>query len=473
MARIKKYLHYGIYLFAFLLPFQVQLILRRGELAGSDWQYGTIGLYVTDIVLVGVLILFGFYYFKNKEWSREKRVRISIFWWLLSGLDVFAFISIFLAPDHVLAVYRYAVFLLALGAALVVIKVPVKRVKLVYFFALGMLFHALLGIGQFLGQYAPGFKYLGLAEHNPKKLGVSVVETIGMDGIPRRWLRAYGGLDHPNVLGGALVVAILLLVGFWAARRFYYKKDFAKWDEAARRKVKLQERRQAGNYALVLVMAVGLFFSFSRGGWLALVAGAAVLIIGYLISKRGAQAKRVGKILGLTLILVGILSFSYSSIVATRLSGETRLEKKSTHQRMESFREAKQLIRENPVFGVGIGNYTAALQEKYPDRRSWSYQPVHNTFLLVATEIGIIGMLFLVALLGYLLIESFRQRNILNLAILTSLVIMLMLDHWWWSLHFGMLFQGFVWGILFNNLEKSKIKNSKLKAQNLKLKITT
>ena len=51
-----------------------------------------------------------------------------------------------------------------------------------------------------------------MAVHKAEELGTSVVETVGADGLGERWLRAYGGLDHPNILGGILAVALLLFI---------------------------------------------------------------------------------------------------------------------------------------------------------------------------------------------------------------------------------------------------------------------
>ena len=132
-----------------------------------------------------------------------------------------------------------------------------------------------------------------------------------------------------------------------------------------------------------------------------------------------------------------------------------RLEVKSNTERIESYGVAKNLIKNNWLFGAGIGNYTLAMQEELiSDKDSWFYQPVHNTILLIWTEIGIFGLLSFLSLIGYLFFKwiknykTKKQWSLIMLPILTAIIIMMVLDHWWWSLHFGILLFWFVLGLM-------------------------
>ena len=75
----------------------------------------------------------------------------------------------------------------------------------------GAFLQACLGIYQFFTQSSFACKWLGMASHNAQDLGVSVIETLSGE----RWLRAYGGLDHPNIFGGFLCFSILILISFF------------------------------------------------------------------------------------------------------------------------------------------------------------------------------------------------------------------------------------------------------------------
>lgn len=208
--KINVIIEYNLYLLVFLLPIQTRLILRAGEINGGYLEYLTISLYGVDILLFLLLMLFVFIKFKNSTFN----IRHLTFgyWYIIGALDLFIFISIFFATDIWLALYRYGLFLLGVGLFWLAASADYSRIKLIWALLAGFVCQAGLGIWQFFTQFAFGSKWLGLARHSPADLGASVIELIAPDGVGERWLRAYGGLDHPNVLGGVLVIGILLIL---------------------------------------------------------------------------------------------------------------------------------------------------------------------------------------------------------------------------------------------------------------------
>ena len=55
------------------------------------------------------------------------------------------------------------------------------------------------------------------------------------------------------------------------------------------------------------------------------------------------------------------------------------------------------IIKEHPLLGIGINNYTEVMQsyDNLPERITSNIQnPVHNAYLLIQAEIGIIGLFF-------------------------------------------------------------------------------
>ncbi len=433
--KMKKFLEHGIYFLALILPFQTRLIIRRGEVGGGFSEYQTIGLYVVDIFLIALLALFFFYFLSQIRRAQKDDLKIAGIWWIWAGLDLMAFISIWLSPDKILAAYKYVVFLAGIGLFFLVWRASFDKIKFVYFLLLGFVFQAVLGIIQFLNQYGFANKYLGLAEHNPKNLGVSVVETVGGDGLARRWLRAYGGLEHPNILGGILAIGIILVLVLFIRKNYFFGKRRNYW----------------GEYLILFLLSAGLFFTFSRAAWLSLGMGIAVLSGAFIFKRKWVYLKILGKALGFLAVLVLVFGLSYKSLVFTRLTGETQLERKSNQERIDSLKEARGLIKENWFLGAGIGNYTRVLAEEKEGHPSWFYQPVHNTFLLVWSEVGIAGLFFYLLLFFYLVWRSLKRGNFLNLALLTSLLVLMMFDHWWWSLHFGILFWALIFGLIMRN----------------------
>ncbi|HTX86828.1 MAG TPA: O-antigen ligase family protein [Candidatus Nanoarchaeia archaeon] len=465
--KIQKLLEYGLYLLVFLLPWQTKLILRPGWLNGGDWEYGTISLYGTDILLIVLLILFFIWSGRKNnrgqtevtavthpvmpppEADKARRSTHSLpagrqvergFFIILSGLDLFVFISIFFAPDMILAVYRYVLFLLGLGLFWLVVKVEYSDKKLAIAFFSSLAIQSALAIWQFLAQSAFASKWLGLAAHAPGDLGASVIETVGAGGIPERWLRAYGSLDHPNILGGLVATGLIVLV-------YFYLAGLLENNEI--KKEKRKEKKFFIFYFIFYILFLALLFTFSRSAALALVCGIILFLIFIIWKKDWPALKRLGIVVALAAAMFGVIFFTYQNLFITRAQGAARLEVKSFSERKMYLDDSLNLIKKNWLFGVGIGNYTKALATSDSKRPWYNLEPVHNTFLLIWAETGIFGLLFFAGFLIYLARGALKKKQALSLSILMALVIIMIFDHYFWSLHFGILFFWLLAGFIF------------------------
>jgi O-antigen ligase len=443
-----KIIEYGLYSLVFLLSWQTRWIIKAGEM-----EYGTYSLYGTDILLLIILLLFIIFNFQFSIFKQFSISEFSKIWLVITFLDLFVFVSIFFADDGWLALYKYGWFLLGVGLFWLVTSANYNRMKLLWVMLAGIFLQACLGIYQFLFQKSFASKWLGMALHNPAELGVSVVETIGADGIGERWLRAYGGMDHPNVLGGVLAVGVLFLIGYLVNKFSIFNFQFSNNFQF----LNFQTRFKLFYYFIILLFLLALFFTFSRGAWAGLLVGVFLSLFIFLIKKDFLKQRELLKIILVGGVLVFFLFSLFGNLVTTRLSQNTRLEVKSTEERMESFSEAKAIIKNNWLFGAGIGNYTLALEKNNPGQEKWNYQPVHNVFLLVWAETGIFGLVGFLSVLGLLGWSLVRQKKYFGLSILLTLVIMMMVDHWYWSLHFGVLWLWLVVGLVFYKEENNLI----------------
>ncbi|MDP3043631.1 MAG: O-antigen ligase family protein [bacterium] len=433
-----------------------------------------------------------------------------------------------------IAVYKCGVFLLGIGLFWLIVCANYDKLKLILSFLAGIFFQACLGIWQFLTQSSFANKWLGMAAHSAGDLGVSVVETLQGG----RWLRAYGGLDHPNILGGVLAVGLLLTIGLIVEDtriQDTITKQITNYKLQITNKFKIQNPKFL-NYILLCVlcfMLCGMFFTFSRGAWAGLLVGILIMLAALIIKKDLRGQKRLLKIILLSAVLIFILFNLFQDLVLTRLSQDARLEVKSNVERVESLRSAQQLIKNNWLRGVGIGNYIKynANLQIYANTTNTNYankdtyvQPAHNVFLLVWAEIGIFGLLFFIGLLlacsdcletlfchSRPLRRSFsplrrvedeaseasasgnpgvnskntkinkklkKRRNTFiyflvhtanswipnqvgndrgvvfghsqaKFSLLAAITAMFFVDHWWWSLHFGVLLFWLVLGLIF------------------------
>ena len=440
MELIKKTIEYGLYLLVFLLPWQTRLILSAGEINGGYFEYGTISLYAVDLLLVFLIFISGWQKIVEIK-KRPEEMKIQRVWYILAGLEIFIVISIFFSVDKWLAVYGYLRFLLGAGIFWLLTSVNYNKIKLYYSFIAGAFVQAGFAIWQFIFQTSFANKWLGLAMHDPEVLGTSVLETVS----GTRWLRAYGSLDHPNLLGGYLCFGVLLLVFFRLKNK---EGDF---------EFRFNKFIFIFLYYFILgIIFSALFFSFSRAAWFSLLFGLIIVFI-ILIYQRKYIAQKIFLKSVLFLGTVFFLLFNqYSQLVMTRLSDETRLEQKSNIERLESFEIAGSIIKKNFLFGTGIGNYGLAVKDEViSDQPSWYYQPVHNFYLLVFSEIGFFGGLCIIILFLGFMYRTYKQKGDKEVVFVSLLFVLAglgMLDHWLWSLHFGVLFFWLILGVIYDNI---------------------
>ncbi len=413
LGKIKNFL---VYLFLFLLPWQTRLILRPGELAGGYWEYGTISIYATETLLWTALFLHIVTTLKKSgirnqesvvaERDPVKAVRIrndgphtakkflihnSLFIILVLVIYYFLFLGLF-APKPGIHLYYGLRFAESIGLYFL-IKSADRR-KAAWAFIFGMIPQAFLGIWQFLAQTSFANKWLGMAAHDPSALGTFVVETAS-----GRWLRAYGGLPHPNILGAYLVLGLLLLLSFFGSDSNQGIKNYE-----LRIKHKVLKLKSIIYNSLFIIFASALFFTFSRSAWLAL-AGIIIIII-----FRSAEHRRKLLILNsLLLILVFlVLGIIFREPLLSRVQNQSRLEIKSQIERLSGVQESWKIFKAHPLIGVGLGNYTYAFWKEIDGSRpSYVYQPVHNIFLLFLVETGIVSFLLLTALFLHLAANKF------------------------------------------------------------------
>ena len=435
---MKKIIEKLIYTTAFFLPLQTRWIIKSGVINGGYSEYNTFSLYGVDILILAVILLLSFYNFKKIKTQKIRFLKNSLLT-LVASLEFIIFMSIFSATDSHLAMFLYVRFLLGVGLFFALVNFNVSKLKVIVFFSLGVFVQALLGIWQFLSQSSFANKWLGLAFHDSSNAGVSVVEVLGGDGIWQRWLRAYGGQDHPNILGGLLVVGILFLI-YAYVRKLKREEDIS--DKAL----------FAFSFVFFALM-LALFFTFSRNAWIGLVIGI-IVMLGVAIRKRNLLIHlQLLKIILFSGILFAVFYSQYGLLVDDRIFGSTKLENISSSERKDLASEAIVIIKEKWFFGTGLGNYVLTQKDATPGQASWYYQPVHNTFLLVWAEIGFIGFVLFISLMQYIFgeITERAKKNpdeLYQLGIFLSLVFMMMFDHWWWSLHIGVVLFWFVLGIL-------------------------
>jgi hypothetical protein len=134
-----------------------------------------------------------------------------------------------------------------------------------------------------------------------------------------------------------------------------------------------------------------------------------------------------------------IKNFAFLGLVSERVlnlftGGDT-----SWSDRVGLLRSSLHIIKENLLTGVGLGDFTANMGDTVP--RSGNgillLQPVHNIFLLVVSEIGLIGFTLSSTLLYFFFKD--RKWSLRFVIGLIAVFVIGMFDHYLFSLPQGLL----------------------------------
>jgi O-antigen ligase len=246
-----------------------------------------------------------------------------------------------------------------------------------------------------------------------------------------RWLRAYGLTQHPNLLGGCLMVGLLLLVGY------------------------ALDRQGPERYLLAALFGLGLtglLATFSRAAWLGALTGGAVTM-GMLSldpARRKAAWRAVVPFIAAALVVTAVFIAAYGRLLVPRLGLAAQgTEIRSVEERGVLMNGALALIRLRPLLGVGLGNFAVALYRLAPETVAAYpiYQPVHNVALLLTAELGLLGGVLWITLIIAPWVMLWRHRHDLRLTgwwaglhgALTALGVVSLFDAYVWSAHQGLL----------------------------------
>jgi len=402
VSKIKNFLLLSL---LFVLPWQTRLIYQSAFIGNNFWEYGSLSLYGTEILLGLTVLLFlieklrGNFQELFVKHLNKKRLTII----LASFFGVLA-LYLFSSQNQAVTWQYLNWFIYGICLIFILLESEIKFRKLLLCVWSGGVIQAVIAIWQFFIQYIPANKWFGMALQDPHQLGVAVIE-FGQE----RWLRAYGAFGWPNSLGiylATVFVMGLILVGSL-------------------------ENKKIKTVILVgqIIVLAGLFFTFARGAWLATMVG--VVVVGLKKYKENNFWQQIG-IYSLTFLMLLVI---FKPLVFSRINFQNRLEKMSLSQRANQLDEFQQVLATNYLLGAGPGSYTTALYNLHPKYFVGDLKPVHNIFLLFVAEWGIVGLVFLIIFLSY-------SKKIINwsFAPLSTLLVAGFFDHWNLTTFTGLIF---------------------------------
>jgi O-antigen ligase len=194
------------------------------------------------------------------------------------------------------------------------------------------------------------------------KLGLTDAGNIAARGDVGR-LTMFG--QDPNFLASRLGLAIIVLAGM------------------ALGSYQLPLRYRLLAWPLLALLLATIEYTGSRGGYIALLAGFAVLCL--------SGASRIRKS---SMVIIGLLLIGLSAAISYRSGNmwarmERSLEAGNLSGRERIYPEAWQMFLEQPLYGHGPGDHLYELESRLEDNHQ--YRDTHNILLDVLTSCGLMG----------------------------------------------------------------------------------
>lgn len=343
---------------AFLIPFYIHkgLFVREGH-------GGILSLNVAVIDIILLLLAF----LCLAEMSVDKRRKVYVYPSIMMPAAVWFTVSALSVPgtiDPTLGLFQLVMISKVLLLYLVIanqVRTPSDTKWIVVALISGLFLQAILGLYQGWTGQPLGLWFLGETRREVLEFRLDIGSVA----------RPQGTLGHPN--GYAMYLEMLLPLAFVLL--------FAE--------IKPLYRSLIGLTFCVGVVA--LVVSLSRGGWLSF--GLSIGVILFFLTRHSViRPQRALSALVWVALLLLIIAFAFSGLVSSRLRSS---DEGSFASRFIFMRDAAAMTRDHPLLGVGLNNYALVMPRYNPGIvRRWGggVTNVHNIFLLVVAEIGLVGL---------------------------------------------------------------------------------
>ncbi len=360
-----------------------------------------------------------------------------------------------------------------------------------------------IGIIQYLSQKSLGLRLLGEEFLRPGLGGIAEFVSSGIvnpvfykffpylsaisDG-PQVAIRAYGTFPHPNVL------AAFLFFGLMINLYLFYRSGFSTPSSLSPSPREGGEREGVVLQAKILILSLsllitstGLVVTFSRLAW-AVALGAIIVWFGLILGRvrtdhlfhlKTGRLNKAGLLgqyfpgklawVGVTLLVfLGINWFLFGEQIQDRLGvshkGWSSIVTEESFANRETLNLiALRMVKQNPIFGVGLRNFVVEM-DGYAGEKLLPYlhQPVHNLYLLIAAEAGILALFVFVVVLYYILRSTTRhlKQSILRYSLVLTFFGFLVLgffDHYLWTIQQGSLMLWMMLGLVSAKEEKNDL----------------
>lgn len=355
-------------IFFLFLPFNISFFLS-GNYAFLSGQFNNWASFFVSIqLIIALLILISDYcsnIYKGNTPSINLRFAETLFFSIL-------LLQYCLVTDPLLHILNtMQVFIFYLLSKLLVSKKINQKLAWEYFI-ISMVFISVVALFQFMFQHSVGISILGESFFTNATIGAAKID-LGATKV----IRSYGLSPHPNIL------AFFSLVAFWIVRKTKY-------------------------YYLKYLFLVCLLVTFSRAAFLAFLAI-------FILNLDKKEKKKVISLLFLLSIIMFQPLIQRFNILDTAF-----------YERISGIINSLAIIMKNPL-GVGLSNYSINLTKSSSNYLlPWELQPVHNSYLLLIAEIGLI----LSSMLAKQVFNLIKKIDIRKNSIIICILIIALFDHY-------------------------------------------
>lgn len=429
---VKKLKTTLLYTITFTLPFNIRHIFNFAAIQNIDGfrEHLAISLYLFDLLFA--LLLFISIWDKRKSIFTKSFVE-QTFRQPLIYLGIFILIlPLITGPVSGTTLYKTSK-LLEMLIFFAVIRGILRQYTVLTYFKLilfvGGVIQSVIALLQFITQKSIGLNWLGESIISTDILGVAKFSFEG-----EKFIRAYGTFPHPNVLGIFLLFSLSAGLSLMLAKKNLLSG--IRW------------RYRSIFFGELFLIYVGLLLTYSRS----IILLTAIISLLFAYSQRDyinrlyrnlCQQLHIPFFLRTSLAIIVIFTTLFASynLLAPRLClhcpGDESISLRATYQET-----SRLIIFQNMLTGVGLGNFIPASKEFSPTLPVWDLQPVHNLYLLVASELGLVGLfLFLVTIFFYSA-HNLRLRFLKKYPLDLFFILVLLagfFDHYFWTLQQGQL----------------------------------
>ncbi len=409
-------------------------LTRRHSVYGKIIEYGILGLIIFSplpaasveewsilVIQLTVLVMMAAYFLMKEKPQNNELLSRSLKWpkYLFLGLFIFIFIQIIPLPKFIIKVFSPNIYsfhklfsidfqrIKFMSLSLVPSHTLREGLELLSYFLLGFLivktvtkrrqimriFSVLIAMGVFEAFYG----LFELYNKNPRILFYK--KNYYLDSLT-------GTFVNRNHLSGYLEMIIPLAMGLIIARIDLFSLAGLRLKEKL---LRFSEKGLSTNLLIslgIIIMSLAVIFSKSRSGVFLLVF---TFILFFALSalyfrRAGYQKKWIKNFLKIVFFMIIFISL-YIGIDAT--IERFALDKVLREERPAVWADTIGISSDFPFFGSGLGTF-ASLYPSYEDREEFSrYSHAHNDYLEYLSELGVLGFVFLLGGVLFLLINSF------------------------------------------------------------------